>query len=184
MENLWAVIAVCFRTWYTYSSGLFIYLLLLNFICTVRFYTMFSQFIYSIASVCPLSVSRGATGARQTEGVTWKVSTSPHFSWTLTEQKGAEGEAESTREREKRSRVCSWQLFQQPVSLAVFSFLRYDFDESDPIFNLMWEITAVWKEKSKQYKQGCFIFVPFFPFLRLLFFSFLSFFYIFSSDCE
>lgn len=94
--------------------------------------------------------------------------------WT----KGRWGREGEHKRKEKRSRVCSWQLFQQPVSLAVFSFLRYHFDESVPIFNLMWEITVVWQEKRRKQASVLFLFLfwflsfppPFF-FLHSTFFS-------------
>lgn len=106
-------------------------------------------------------------------------SPSVHISVGARQNKRALRERRRERKRkEKRSRVCSWQLFQQPISLAVISFLRYHFDESVPIFNLMWEVTAVWGEKTKKVniitsKSVLFLFHS--QFLRSFSFSFFFF---------
>lgn len=84
------------------------------------------------SSVVAINSERGATGGREAKGVTWKVSTSPHFSWSLTEQKGAEGEKGSTRERRRgvapalgscSSSLFHWLFFRSCVTILMNQFL-------------------------------------------------------------
>lgn len=78
------------------------------------------------------SLLRGVTGGQEEKGVTWKVSIRPHFSWSLTEQKGAEGEKASTRGRRRgvasalgscSSSLFHWLFFRSCVTILMNQFL-------------------------------------------------------------
>lgn len=82
------------------------------------------------------------------KGVTQKVSVSPHFSWS--ERKRHRGS--ERKEKRSASRVCSWQLFQQPISLffrLLFCSCVTSFDQSVHIFNVNVRYNCCKKTKRK-----------------------------------
>lgn len=89
----------------------------------------------AVDTACRTNQSSGAKGGGQEIKELPGGSPSIHISVGARE-KGTE-ERRERKEKRSASRVCSWQLFQQPVSVfwLLFSFLRYLFDESIHIFN-------------------------------------------------
>lgn len=92
------------------------------------------------------------------QGVTWRVSASPHFSRRKTNTEKRERGGEKRGKRSPR-RICSWQLFQQPILIGcnfvpqllcfvLFLTNRFLF------LSLMWDLTAVLTKKEKKKKTA------------------------------
>lgn len=93
--------------------------------------------------------------ARINQGVTWRVSASPHFSRRKTNTEKRERGGEKRGKRSPR-RICSWQLFQQPILIGcnlVPQLLCFVFDKSFPIFIPNVRSNCCFNKKGKKKKN-------------------------------
>lgn len=89
------------------------------------------------------------------QGVTWRVSASPHFSRRKTNTAKLERGGEKRGKRSPR-RICSWQLFQQPILIGcnfVPHLLCFVFDKSFPIFIPNVRSNCCFNKKGKKKKR-------------------------------